>query len=100
MKHILQTTAVVCCVNLTACGSKGGPPTTPNGPSPSQPRRSSVVTQAWCQTPSPARPSVAQRYPWGQQPSTTAGDGTWALNGTGNAATRQALTITAPGYGS
>ena len=39
-------------VNLTACGSKEGPPPTPNGPSPCQLPRSSVgQSQAPYQTP-------------------------------------------------
>ena len=100
MKQILQTAAVLCCVNLAACGSDGGPPAPTNGPSPLP--TPTVVSWAIAGTVldavTGAPISGATLSFAGQQPLTSGSDGTWALNGTSNAATRQALTVTAPGY--
>lgn len=97
MKRILQGTAVLCCLNLSACGG-GSPATPPNGPSPAPTILSWAIGGTVSDAVTGAPISGATLSFAGQQPVTSNSDGTWTLNGTGTAATRQSVTITAQGY--
>jgi hypothetical protein len=88
------------CVSLMCCGGGDGKSSSPSAPTPLP----SPTVQTW--TMSGTVSDAVTGTPIGgatlsfsgQSPLTAGGDGTWTLNGTGTAATRQAVTLTAPGY--
>lgn len=98
MKRIFQISAVWCCVHLTSCGGDGTAP--PAGPSavPIPPPVTWAIAGTVSDAVTGAPINGATLTFAGQQPLTSGSDGGWTLNGTGTATTRQALTITAPGY--
>src|SRR5262245_11574870 len=99
MKRFRVTTPVLCLLSLTSCGGDGRTPPSGGGipgviPTPVSWAIAGTVSDAVTGAPiGGATLSFA-----GQPPLTTDTDGTWTLKGTGGAATRQVVTITAPGY--
>src|SRR5262245_7312605 len=102
MRRILRASICLSFVCVTFCG---GSPTSPGGQPPSSPPAPTptpTLTWALSGTVSDAvtgAPISGATLSFANQPvMTTSGDGGWTLSGTGTAATRQALTISAPGY--
>jgi hypothetical protein len=96
MKRILQAVACPLCVCLTFCGGPTAPSNQP--PPPPPPPQTWTMTGTVTDAVSGAPIGGATLSFAGQPASTSGGDGGWTLTGTGTAATRQALTVSAPGY--
>jgi hypothetical protein len=99
MRRTFRAAICLSCVCLTFCG--GSTPMTPS-PQPPPPTPTPAVTWTISGTVSDAVTGAAigaASLSFSGQPILTTGsDGGWTLSGTGTAATRQAVTISAPGY--